>query len=353
MPSTCQSCLVFNVFLQRTCFSSVYQGRNLENGFSPPPARETFPRGSAQGSGASRYLPLGATSHSSASVHQPVTEVSSLMTSASYRLAFKSLTAPCKMSSSGASPLETGGSLLKLHGCALCRMERWIGGGRSTSACRRKCVLISSLFSYKGAQSSKRNNWSPSLLHFTFHTRQRAQPPPASERQREELAGQLLGVRGHQVLRPSPRREGGWREDMPNTLGCKCLPCLQPVISSPPDVSSSILERKEPSVLFTFLREVPQMVKELMFISVLLPRGRQWIKHKVWLWLIQDLISRVVSNSFHYRCLLLSTWNSKYTQAMPFLYLKSFFGLTLKTNSKNNKETRDYYALLMHIQEPF
>ena len=108
-------------------------------------------------------------------------------------------------------------------------MERRTGRP-SAAKCVQEKMCIDFFFLIK-EHKAVRNNWS-SLLHFTFHTRQRAQPPPASERQRGEPGGAATGCqRPPGCCSPSPRREGGWREDMPNTLGCKCLPCLQPVIS--------------------------------------------------------------------------------------------------------------------------
>ena len=69
-----------------------------------------------------------------------------------------------------------------------------------------------------------RNNWS-SLLHFTFHTGQRAQPPPAGRK--GNLSGSSWVSEATMVLGSTV----GAGDDMPNTLGCECLPCLQPVIS--------------------------------------------------------------------------------------------------------------------------
>lgn len=127
----------------------------------------------------------------------------------------------------------------------------------------------------------------------TFHTRQRAQPPTSlREAERRTLVGQLLGVRGHSGCYVHRRVEGAVG-GQPNTLGCKCLPCLQPVISLPlPDVSSSILRGKRPFQSYIYLlREGAQRVKELMFIVSCSPQREIMDKHKVWLWLIQDLIS--------------------------------------------------------------
>lgn len=130
--------------------------------------------------------------------------------------------------------------------CLPCRMERRTGR-LSAAKCVQEKMCIDFFFLIK-EHKAVRNNWS-SLLHFTFHTGQRAQPPPASKRQEGEPCGAAPGVRGHHGV--GVHCGGGGRHAQHPGLQ---MPPLPPAsnLPLPTDVSSSVLERKEPSVLFTF-----------------------------------------------------------------------------------------------------
>ena len=244
MPSICQSCLVFNVFLQRTCSSLLCTKREIwKKGFSQPPARETFPRGSAQGSRASRCLPWGclpmqAPGFTSQSLKSAVWWPQ-LVTG----LVFKSLTALCKMSSLHFWPW-------KLRSPLCCTAVPPLQDGEADREAERCQVRAGEnvywfLLSYKGAQSSEEQL----VLFAAFHIPHRTKGPTPTSRQEGEPFGQLLGVRGHRGV--GVHCGGGRRHAQHPGLR---MPPLPPAsnLPLPTDVSSSVLERKEPSVLFTF-----------------------------------------------------------------------------------------------------
>lgn len=228
MPSTCQSCLVFSIFLQRTCSSLLCIERDLEKRFLPATCQGNLPQGSALGSGASGYLPWGClptqapwiTSQSLKSAvwwPQPVTG-----------LVFKSLTAPCKISSLRFCPWKLGSPLC-------CTAVPPLQDGKADREAERCQVHAGEnvywfLLSYKGAQSSEEQL----VLFAAFHIpHQTKGPTPTSLREAERgtLWGSYWLSEATRVLGSTAAAGGGWQEDMPNTLGCKCLPCLQPVIS--------------------------------------------------------------------------------------------------------------------------
>lgn len=213
MLSTCQSCLVFNVFLQRTCSSLLCIEREIwKKGFSQPPARETFPRWVPRGPELLGIYP-GATSPlqrlGSPASHwsQQSDDLSQLQDWFLKAWLLRAKWVVC-VSAPGSWGVRCVARL-----CLPCRTERRTGRP-SAAKCMQEKMCIDFFFLIK-EHKAVRNNWS-SLLHFTFHTRQRAQPPLASERQKGEpwQKGEPCGAatgcqRPPGCWGPLPRQEGG------------------------------------------------------------------------------------------------------------------------------------------------
>lgn len=154
-------------------------------------------------------------------------------------LVFKSLAALCKTSGLRFCPWK----LVTLFCCPAVPplQDGELGEDEEAELRQRRqekmCIDLSLLLEEHGALK----NSCSSLQPFTLHAPQKAQPPPTSGKQKGVAPGcqRPLGCLVHSADSQHPRPER-----LP-FLGSSNFPLWA-------DVSSSILEKKEPSVLFTF-----------------------------------------------------------------------------------------------------